>query len=66
MNKVLDTVVQSCEELGTLQQDGTVFLDAEAIKNCKTINQDVSLQGLEEEYRIEHLQHNVKNILKKK
>lgn len=51
MNKVLDTVVQSCEELGTLQQDGTVFLDAEAIKNCKTINQDVSLQGLEEEYR---------------
>ena len=50
--KVFDIVVKSCEELGTLQQDGTVFLDAEAIKKCKTINQDVSLQGLEEEYRI--------------
>lgn len=51
MNKVLDTVVQSCEELGTLQQDGSVFLDAEAIKQCKTINQDLSLQQVEEEYR---------------
>ena len=50
--KVFDTVVQSCEELGTLQQDGTLFLDAEAVKKCKTINQDISLQGVEEEYRI--------------
>ena len=49
--KVFDTVVQSCEELGTLQQDGTLFLDAEAVKKCKTINQDISLQGVEEEYR---------------
>ena len=51
MNKVLETVVQSCEELGTLQQDGTIFLDTEQIKKCKTINQDLSLQGVEEEYR---------------
>ena len=51
MNKVFDTIVQSCEELGTLQQDGTIFLDTEQIKKCKTINQDLSLQGVEEEYR---------------
>lgn len=51
MNKVLDTVVQSCEELGTLQQDGSIFLTTEDIKQCKNINQETSLQQLEEEYR---------------
>jgi len=51
MNKVLDTVVQSCEELGTLQQDGSIFLTTEDIKQCKNINQETSLQQVEEEYR---------------
>jgi len=51
MNKVLDTVIQSCEELGTLQQDGTVFLSPEQITKCKEINKDLSLQKVEEEYR---------------
>lgn len=51
MNKVLDTVVQSCEELGTLQQDGSIFLTTEDIRQCKNINQETSLQQLEEEYR---------------
>ena len=51
MNKVLDTVVQSCEELGTLQQDGSLFLTTEDIKQCKNINQETSFQQLEEEYR---------------
>lgn len=51
MNKVLDTVIQSCEELGTLQQDGTIFLSPEQITKCKEINKDLSLQKVEEEYR---------------
>ena len=51
MNKVFDTIIQSCEELGTLQQDGTVFLSPEQIRQCKEINTDLSLQKIEEEYR---------------
>lgn len=51
MNKVLDTLIQSCEEMGTLQQDGSIFLTPEQIKNCKEINVDLSLQKVEEEYR---------------
>ena len=51
MNKVLDTIIQSCEELGTLQQDGNIFLSPEQIKQCKDINLDLSLQNIEEEYR---------------
>ena len=51
MNKVLDTLIQSCEEMGTLQQDGSIFLTPEQIKKCKEINVDLSLQKVEEEYR---------------
>lgn len=66
MNKVLDTVVQSCEELGTLQQDGSIFLDAEAIKTCKTINKETSLQQVEEEYRTRTFTNNREEYIKEK
>jgi hypothetical protein len=51
MNRIFDTLIQSCDELGTLQQDGTIFLSANEIKNCKNLRADPSLTGLEQQYR---------------
>lgn len=66
MNKVLDTVVQSCEELGTLQQDGSIFLTTEDIKKCKNINQETSLQQVEEEYRTRTFTNKREEYIKEK
>lgn len=51
MNKVLNTIVQSCEELGTLQQDGNVFLNTDDISKCREVNKELSDTQVEEEYR---------------
>ena len=52
MKEILDTIVQSCDDLGTLQQDGTVFLSTDEIEQCRELTRDKNIGGIEEEYRV--------------
>jgi hypothetical protein len=51
MESIFDTLIQSCEELGTLQQDGNIFLSGEEVEKCKNLHKNPVFSGIGTENR---------------
>ena len=51
MESIFDTLIQSCEELGTLQQDGNIFLSGEEVEKCKNLHKKPVFSGIGTENR---------------